>query len=569
MATSRDLRTSRARPRWRGPPGRLAHRDAVGAPLPDRLGVVDRGRGGRRHRPSGAGRRARSPVVTALRGCPVGVLAVPPAGPADWSALRVTARFTPVRAAGGDGGDGRRRYRRAARRHLRRGGRRPVDLADYDAAAPDPLRHSAAGIVDHLASAHRGDLVACVRAQGHDALTVVPASGRPLRADPRLPRRRRGPEPPAGLPGRAADGRRVARRRLGPPAALRVRRAPRLTLASAGSGHRCRVVADARRTAPQARLPGDSQPASRRGLLTSENHDENHYQNLARGRLPPRRRRRRRPPRRVLGSPASGSATSGGSSARCGSSRRPTSTATSSRPSAGRPSRSPPSSPTPTRTRTSSRRTPPTRSRSRRPSCSSRTAAATTTSWRRCARPPARRRPSSTSSSCRGRPAPSGGELNEHVWYDVPTVERLTSRLVQLLSAARPAQAATFQRNAAAFETQLQALRSRETTIARTATGKGVAITEPVPLYLLQACGLDNRTPVAFSEAVEEGSDVPARVLQQTLSLFPAHEVALLAYNEQTEDAATTAVVQPRRPRASRSSASPRRCRRGGRTCRG
>ena len=41
-------------------------------------------------------------------------------------------------------------------------------------------------------------------------------------------------------------------------------------------------------------------------------------------------------------------------------------------------------------------------------------------------------------------------------------------------------------------------------------TGDGVAITEPVPLYMLEACGLVNRTPAEFSEAIEEGTDVLA-----------------------------------------------------------
>ncbi len=37
-----------------------------------------------------------------------------------------------------------------------------------------------------------------------------------------------------------------------------------------------------------------------------------------------------------------------------------------------------------------------------------------------------------------------------------------------------------------------------------------MAITEPLPLYLLQACGLVNKTPPAFSDAVEDGTGVSA-----------------------------------------------------------
>ena len=45
-----------------------------------------------------------------------------------------------------------------------------------------------------------------------------------------------------------------------------------------------------------------------------------------------------------------------------------------------------------------------------------------------------------------------------------------------------------------------------------------------------------NRTPEAFSEAIEEGTDVPPAVLQETLALFSDGSVALLAYNEQTSE---------------------------------
>ena len=59
-------------------------------------------------------------------------------------------------------------------------------------------------------------------------------------------------------------------------------------------------------------------------------------------------------------------------------------------------------------------------------------------------------------------------------------------------------------------------------------------MTEPVPLYLLESAGLVNRTPADFTEAVEDGSDVPASVLKETLDLMRSDNVAVLAYNEQT-----------------------------------
>jgi zinc/manganese transport system substrate-binding protein len=147
-----------------------------------------------------------------------------------------------------------------------------------------------------------------------------------------------------------------------------------------------------------------------------------------------------------------------------------------------------------------------------------------------------------------GRTAPAGGSLNEHVWYDFPTVGRLVDRLVEALSAADAADAADFRANAATFKRRLATLESTAAQI-RTAqvraahAGAGVAVTEPVPLYLLQACGLVNRTPAEFSEAIEEGTDIAPRVLQQTLALFTGKQVTLLVYNQQTAGPETEKVL--------------------------
>jgi hypothetical protein len=42
-----------------------------------------------------------------------------------------------------------------------------VDVADFLAAEPDPLRHEAAGVLAHLGDAHRPALLSCLRRQGH------------------------------------------------------------------------------------------------------------------------------------------------------------------------------------------------------------------------------------------------------------------------------------------------------------------------------------------------------------------------------------------------------------------
>ncbi|MFF0082105.1 metal ABC transporter solute-binding protein, Zn/Mn family [Streptomyces canus] len=133
-----------------------------------------------------------------------------------------------------------------------------------------------------------------------------------------------------------------------------------------------------------------------------------------------------------------------------------------------------------------------------------------------------------------GRTAPKGGELNEHVWYDFPTVAKIADRIAAALGKADPANAATYTKNADAPKADLKPLEAKEAQIKKEHGGEAIAITEPVPLYMTGASGLVDKTPTEFSEAIEEGDDVSPKVLQETLALFTGKQVEALVYNAQT-----------------------------------
>ena len=135
-------------------------------------------------------------------------------------------------------------------------------------------------------------------------------------------------------------------------------------------------------------------------------------------------------------------------------------------------------------------------------------------------------------------------EFNEHVWYSLPTVKKLADQLAADLGDVDPADAATFTRNAAAYNDQVDGLINKVAAIKAAHAGDKVAITEPVPLYLVQDAGLVNATPEKFSEAVEEGTDPPAAVLDETLALFTGRQVKVLIPNAQTESPSTHQVEQ-------------------------
>jgi zinc/manganese transport system substrate-binding protein len=126
-------------------------------------------------------------------------------------------------------------------------------------------------------------------------------------------------------------------------------------------------------------------------------------------------------------------------------------------------------------------------------------------------------------------------EFNEHVWYSFDAMSKLADAVAAKLSAIDSASAATFEANAASFKKELSGLQDKLGAVKASAGGEPVAITEPVPGYLLEAAGLVNKTPEEYSAAIEEGTDVPASVLQEATGLVSSGEVKLLAYNLQTE----------------------------------
>lgn len=123
---------------------------------------------------------------------------------------------------------------------------------------------------------------------------------------------------------------------------------------------------------------------------------------------------------------------------------------------------------------------------------------------------------------------------NEHVWYDVAAMRKVTAAIADHLAQLDPSGKSTFEAQAKDIDTRLAALEGQIAGLKVRAAGKRAAVTEPVPLYLLEAAGLENVTPEAFTSAVEEGQDVPPAVLKEMLDLVSSRNVAVLAYNPQT-----------------------------------
>ena len=138
--------------------------------------------------------------------------------------------------------------------------------------------------------------------------------------------------------------------------------------------------------------------------------------------------------------------------------------------------------------------------------------------------------------------SPAG--FNEHVWYSLPAMARVADAVAAKLAELEPSSAESFRSNAAAFKDSLGGLNTRLAEIKASAGGAPVAVTEPVPLYLLEAAGLENRTPAEYTAAIENDTDVPPAVLKATTDLMGTGGIRLLAYNQQTEGPQTQAVKE-------------------------
>ncbi|MFD5829590.1 metal ABC transporter solute-binding protein, Zn/Mn family [Lentzea sp. NPDC060358] len=130
--------------------------------------------------------------------------------------------------------------------------------------------------------------------------------------------------------------------------------------------------------------------------------------------------------------------------------------------------------------------------------------------------------------------------VNEHVWYDLHTVQAVAQAAATELAAIAPDKKAAFEKNSADFAAKLEELEKKVDGIG---AGKKVASTEPIAHYLLDETGAEDVTPEEFSKAIEEESDVPAAALASMNQLVEGKQVNVLVNNTQTENQVTKGLV--------------------------
>lgn len=131
------------------------------------------------------------------------------------------------------------------------------------------------------------------------------------------------------------------------------------------------------------------------------------------------------------------------------------------------------------------------------------------------------------------------GSSNEHVWYDLHTVSEVAEHIADELAALAPEHADDFRLNAASLIEQLNSLEGRTDELRAAHDGTPVAQTEPLAGYLLDAAGLVDVAPTAFTSAIENGTDPSAAVTAEFRDLLETNDAQVLVYNTQSSSPVT------------------------------
>lgn len=131
------------------------------------------------------------------------------------------------------------------------------------------------------------------------------------------------------------------------------------------------------------------------------------------------------------------------------------------------------------------------------------------------------------------------GAVNEHVWFDVDTVDAAAQSIADKLGRLDPGNADAYKANAAAFHRQLEQISAITDGVAAAHKDAPVAQTEPIAYYLLQSAGLKDVTPPDFTSAIENGNDPAPAAIAATRQLLTGKQVQALVYNVQTQDRVT------------------------------
>ncbi|MQS76670.1 zinc ABC transporter substrate-binding protein [Lactobacillus halodurans] len=121
---------------------------------------------------------------------------------------------------------------------------------------------------------------------------------------------------------------------------------------------------------------------------------------------------------------------------------------------------------------------------------------------------------------------------NEHVWFGVSNVQKLTRSVYQHMKKIDPKNQAYYQANFKKYDLKLGRLIKREKALKKYTDGKKAYATEPLPYYLLKDLGMSIANP-HFAKSIEDDTDPSIEDVEKMEQGLKNHKVSFLVVNKQ------------------------------------
>ena len=132
---------------------------------------------------------------------------------------------------------------------------------------------------------------------------------------------------------------------------------------------------------------------------------------------------------------------------------------------------------------------------------------------------------------------------NPHLWFKPNTMPKVAELVAKSLENQMPDQKQYFESQLAKFNDSLKTWTADLNELKKDYANTAVAVTEPVSDYLVEAAGLDIKTPWAYQASVMNGTDPSPQDVKTQQNLFSSKQVKVFLYNRQAVDDSTTALL--------------------------
>ncbi|MFT8592755.1 MAG: zinc ABC transporter substrate-binding protein [Bifidobacterium sp.] len=122
---------------------------------------------------------------------------------------------------------------------------------------------------------------------------------------------------------------------------------------------------------------------------------------------------------------------------------------------------------------------------------------------------------------------------NPHLWYEPKTMPAVAAKIAAKLESLDPSHAGDYKKNLASFNASMKSYTDALATFQDKHPKAAVAATEPVANYLLDAAGIDIKTPWTLQAAIMNDQDPSAQDSATQMALFSNKSVQAFVYNQQ------------------------------------